>query len=79
MGSKLWLFEQARITRSTLAGIQKAVTNGLQWLIEDGYAISISAVASLSNSQITLTVTIERPNTKVEKRFFELWNNTGIQ
>lgn len=77
IGSKLWLYEQARATRTVLRGIETVVLNGLQWFIDDEYAINNTAVSSLNLGSITLTVTINRPNSKVEKRFFELWDNTG--
>lgn len=77
IGSKLWLFEQSRITGTILRGIESAVLNGLQWLIDDGYAINIRASAALTVTGVTLTVIIERPGSKVDKRFYDLWENTG--
>ena len=79
IGSKLWLFEQERVTRSLLSDIEKVVFNALSWLIDDGYAVSINASAELSDSTVTLTVEIETPSSKVEKRFYELWTKTGIR
>lgn len=77
IGSKLWLYEQARVTRSILLGIQSTVLNGLAWMIEDGISINHEAAATLSAGQIALTVTMERPSSKVDKRYFVLWENTG--
>ncbi len=79
IGSKLWLYEQARATRTVLRGIETVALNGLQWLIDDGYAIDISAVAALNSGAITLTVPIDRPGSKVDRRFFTLWDNTGLR
>ena len=79
IGSKLWLYEQARTTRTVLQGIETVVLNGLQWLIDDGYAINISAAAELDSGSITLTVQIDRPGSKVDRRFFTLWDNTGLR
>ena len=79
IGSKLWLFEQERVTRSLLSSIEKAALNGLQWLIDDGYATNIESDAQLSTGRVTLNVTIERPNSKVEHRFFELWEKSGVR
>jgi len=79
IGSKLWLFEQSRVTRSLLSDIEKVVFNSLSWLIDDNYAVNIEAKAELSDNTVTLTVTIETPSSKVEKRFYELWTNTGIR
>ncbi len=77
-GSKLWLYEQSRVTRSTLTAIETAVTNGLQWLVDDGLVVKIEVIAVLKNSNITLTITIERPNSKVDRRYYDLWQNTGL-
>lgn len=77
-GSKLWLYEQARITRDTLNGIETAVSNGLQWFIDEGIATNIEVSTELQNSKILLLVIIERPNSNVDRRYYELWNNTGL-
>lgn len=79
IGSKLWLFEQSRINRNTLNGITTAADEALQAeLVDDNIADSVTSSATLSNGTITLITIITRPNSKVEKRFFPLWENTGI-
>jgi len=40
-GSKLWLFEQSRITATNLARIADEVKKSLQWLVDDGFAVSL--------------------------------------
>lgn len=78
IGSKLWLFEQSRLTRATLNGINSVVKEGLKWLLDDKIAISIDVSSSLGeNNSVAIEVLITRPNSKVEKRYFELWENTG--
>lgn len=77
IGSKIWLYEQARIDRNTLNGISDAANESLQWMIDDGIAVSIRSSATFSDDSINLEVQIDRPNSKVEKRFFTLWENTG--
>lgn len=77
-GSKIWLFEQSRIDRDTLNGIQTAAQDGLKWLIEDGLAISTTSIATLQNGRVVLQIVVERPNSKVERRFFTLWENSGV-
>jgi len=77
IGSKIWLYEQARITRTTLNGVVNAANDSLNWMIDDKIAISRSASATTTIDGITLTVDIARPNSRVEKRFFKLWENTG--
>lgn len=78
IGSKLWLFEQSRLTRATLNGINSVIKEGLRWMIDDGFALGVVVTSMLSqNNSIAVEVTITRPNSKVEKRYFDLWENTG--
>lgn len=77
MGSKLWLFEQARITVSNLAELGVIINNGLQWLVEQNIAISTTANAFYRDGIVQVEVILVRTGSVVERRFFELWNNTG--
>jgi len=77
-GSKLWLLEQSRATRSNLNRIEDEAKKALQWLVEDGLAVSIDdPVAEYINGRTFLTVTIRRSRDKVARRSYELWENTG--
>lgn len=73
LGSKLWLYEQARMTRSTLNGITAEALAGLNWLVEDGIALSVKAEATING----LTVNLERSNSEVSTQFYKLWEGTG--
>lgn len=77
IGSKIWLYEQSRIDRNTLNGINTAANESLQWMIDDAIAVAVRSSSTFSNDTIFLVVEIERPNSKVERRFFTLWENTG--
>lgn len=81
-GSKLWLFSQARITATNLARIADEARKSLQWLVDDGFAVSIN-VADVSvdtkKNKLILTLDIGRSFDKVDRRFFDLWDNTGAQ
>lgn len=72
IGSKLWLYEQARITRSTLNGITAEALAGLGWLVEDGIALSVTADTTIAG----LTVNLERSNSEVSTYFYKLWEGT---
>jgi len=79
-GSKLWLLEQSRLTASNLSRIEDEAKKALQWLVDDGFAVAIEDVTtSLGRGKILLSVTIRRSRDKVDKRLFELWQNTGIR
>ncbi len=76
-GSKIWLYEQARITRSNLNGIQAEALASLQWLVDDGFLASITATAVISNGGVALNIELFRFNSIVDRRFYQLWENTG--
>lgn len=80
IGSKIWLFEQARMTNDTFNGINNAAVDSLQWLIEDGFAIDIaSSIEGMTRTgRVDLKVTIFASSSLVEERFFSLWVNTGV-
>lgn len=78
-GSKLWLFQQARITATNLSRIADEAKKALRWLVDDGFAVSIEAEVTIdiSRNKLILILDIRRSFDKVERRFFDLWDNTG--
>ncbi len=78
-GSKLWLYEQSKLTRTILNNIESEAENSLQWMIDDDFAVgSIIVNAVVSKLSVDLNIEIQRPSSEVDRRFFTLWNNTGI-
>lgn len=79
-GSKLWLFEQARLTRTNLNRIEDEARKALQWMVDDGFVISVDQVtATNKNGKVVLEIVIRRSRSEVERRFFDLWQNTGLR
>ena len=79
IGSKIWLYEQAKLTRTVMNRIEDAARTALQSLVMDGFALSIQTVeVSLTESGVVLELKIERDPSEVETRFFTLWGNTGV-
>ena len=79
-GSKLWLFQQARLTRTNLSRIEDEARKALQWLVDDGFAVAIEEVTATPKQRGTeLSVDIRRTRDIVEPRLFNLWQNTGIR
>ena len=79
IGSTIWTFSQSRLTRSTLNGISDAMRAALEWFVADGLAAAIVEASAVSTvTGINLEVRIERTNSRVEKRHFDLWTRTGI-
>jgi phage gp46-like protein len=78
-GSKLWLFEQSRLTRTVMNQVSDEARNALQWLVGDDLAVRVLETSvRVTESQVVLEVQIERSPSIVEQRFFDLWDNTGV-
>lgn len=77
-GSKIWLYEQARLTRTTMNGVGDAAESSLQWLLDEDIALEQTVSTFLSgNSGLNVLIETQRPNSEVESRSFPLWENTG--
>lgn len=78
IGSKIWLYEQAKITKSTLNGIKTAAENGLNWLLDEGILPEFEVSTSLdSNANIVLQISLFRTTSRVDNKFYTLWDNSG--
>jgi len=79
IGSKIWLYEQSRLTRSVLESITNAANESLIWMIDDNLAVSIKSITPVMTATgVDIEIIAERANSKVEKRSFTLWDNTGL-
>lgn len=77
-GSKIWLLRQARLTRDILNRLEDEVEKALQWLVDDGFAVSLGDItATVSGGRVHLDVTIFRSRDNVIRRSFDLWEATG--
>lgn len=77
LGSRLWTFEQARLTPATLNDIAVAAQESLSWLVDRNQAKSISATAVRSGLRdVTINVSIVTIQGK-EERYAVLWRRTG--
>lgn len=79
-GSKLWLLEQERLTNQVLNQADVYAAQALQWLIDFNYLESIIVEADRSQRRtLGLNIDLFRFNGQIEHRYFEPWNNTGVQ
>ena len=80
IGSKVWLYEQARLTRTTLNGLQTEIFNGLEWMLGE-IAVDIekaNIIATVNDKgQFVINIPAFRSNSKIESSSYVLWNNTG--
>ena len=77
IGSKLWLWYQARKNNDTTNGITTALTNAASWLLDDEFVISYTVATVFTSEAAFAQIDIFRSRSKVDRRLFELWNNTG--
>jgi phage gp46-like protein len=77
-GSKAWEFEQERVTGTTMAELGVVVRNGLQVIIDEGIAGDVVVETPfLRNGKVCVFITLKRSGSDIDRRFFELWENTG--
>jgi len=77
-GSKSWQFEQSRITQTGLAELGVVIRNGQQWFIDDNLVKSVTvSTPFLRDNQVVVPIDFGRDGSKVERRHFVLWDNTG--
>jgi phage gp46-like protein len=77
-GSKAWQFEQERITGTVLAELGVVISNGLQTMVEQGIAVNVEVETPfLKNGNVCVYINLTRDGSKVDRRFYELWDNTG--
>lgn len=78
IGAKLWLLDQARNIQDVAnTGVTYAL-DCLQWLLDDNYLKDIIVTSTRTVSNITLNIKLIRDDNKVERLFYELWENTTL-
>jgi phage gp46-like protein len=78
-GSGIWLLLREKKTVETLSRFEGYSTDALQWMINDGVAKTVSAVATYVGEAVRLVVTIERENAQnVTSTFDFAWNELNL-
>lgn len=78
LGSKLWLLDQTRNTQDTLNSAIDFAKKSLQWLIDDDHVENIEVLGEQTSTGIRLTVKIFRDQSRVDTKFYDLWENSGV-
>ena len=79
LGSTIWVYGQLRNRKIEFQEIASAALFSLQHLKDDNRANSINAKMGLDNGKAVLDILIKRPDNKVDHKFFNLWENTGVK
>lgn len=67
IGSKLWLLEREKILPATANRAEEYVRDALEWLIEDGVALSIDVQAGFEDKILVIKIEIVRSNGASQK------------
>lgn len=79
MGSRLWTLEREKRTTEVLRRSEDYAREALQWMIEDGVVLSISANASYDeNKFLIIDLEIRKPLGN-ESRYQVLWDKQEIR
>lgn len=79
MGSRLWTLEREKRTTEVLRRAEDYAREALQWMIEDGVVLSISANASYDeNKFLIIDLEIRKPLGN-ESRYQVLWDKQEIR
>ena len=77
VGSRLWTFDQSRLTPDIMNQVSVAAQESLSWMVEDGLAKTVNAQATkVAERKVTIDVQIVTITGK-EERYSLLWRNTG--
>ncbi len=78
IGSKFWTLGRAKTVITTLAQIENFALDALNWMIEDGVAASITALAAFDSRSSSITrIVITRPDGE-ESRFDLFWDEQEL-
>lgn len=79
MGSRLWTLEREKRTTEVLRRAEDYTREALQWLIDDGVVLSISAISSYDDNKfLNIDVKIIKPLGN-ESRYKVLWDKQEIK
>lgn len=77
IGSGVWQYYGRRLTSATLNGIKDKAVLSVQWLVDQGSAISVNAtVVKKDRKTAILTLSIEKPDGTIDSTSLKLWNAT---
>lgn len=79
IGSKLWLFDRSKILENTESGLETFAKEALKWMLDDGIATTVSAVATrIDKERIDLSIEIVKP-TGDSTPFQFIWDGQDLK
>jgi phage gp46-like protein len=78
IGSRLWLLDRAKTWDQALRNAEIYALESLQWMIDDGVALTVEATASIERTNILhLQIAITKPDTPAV-RWIRTWEVTRL-
>jgi len=77
IGSKIWLYSQARNNQSTSDLIKNSAYNALKWLIEDGFLKDIQITTTRTFKELNLSIKLITITNNTENYLFQIWEGFG--
>lgn len=69
-GSRVWLARRRPSTSATIAELEQWVAEGLQWMLDDGIASSVTPIVERTELEaVSISVEVVRPNNLVPHLF----------
>ena len=79
IGSKLWLLDRSKREQSTEAAAEARVKQALKWMIDDGEAKKVTAVAAFDSlGRLQIKIEITRPQGDKDKFSFA-WDSQALK
>jgi phage gp46-like protein len=76
IGSRLWLLDRRKVTRSTRIDAEEYATEALEWMIEDKLVNKIEITGYFSEKNLCLEIILTLPNgTKNTQKFNNIISN----
>lgn len=76
-GSLIWTLYQSNTASDVSTQAQQFISDGLQWLIDDGIAKDIEVETNIvANDKMEVKITATRNDDTQDVAFFDLWLNT---
>jgi phage gp46-like protein len=77
LGSTAWVYEQAKMTQSTVNGLREAVYAALQWMVEDGAVQSIDVRVVPTQNHVAIEIAMHNQDGSVTG-YNALWRSTVV-
>lgn len=83
IGSRLWLFERAKLSSGLTLQLRDVVREALRWLVDDGIASDLAVAVTIGapearfpTGKLDIAISLTRPSGPARQRFDFVWAGT---